>query len=595
MAETIQYRTAPSPEVLAYFRNKGQTLSFDWRDVWPQEHAHAFTVAKATQIEVLNTIREAVDDALARGVPFEQFRAGLEPRLKALGWWGKQLMGDPATGQVELVQLGSPHRLRIIYDANIRTANAAGLWERIWRTREMLPFLIYMETTSVEPRDEHLIWARTPIVLRVDDPWWETHFPPNGWQCKCWVLQVDEEDARAAGWTPDTQAPELDAQDWTNKRTGDVMSVPAGIDPGWQTNPGLTRQMLLEEYLAGRLNGLDGDLKAVVQNDMTSNWLFKKMADGEFYKFGEGLGTQFAAPVGVASSQVAAAAGLKNGVVWLTPDMAFALGQNQHTAADWLKATKAIDEGAVIRAKSKGDKPDPRRFSGLRATPNPDHFEVYRELSGQYYKITLEVRDRTMNMQPVPGGERLVITGFAKVPKKIAELEINVARNAGTLVKEEQGSTAAPTPANPKFLPGNPANLQPQIGPPEQADPLALTGPGANPKYQPDTGTGEPPAQPTIEPPATAPKYQPQIGPDPAQQGSILGPGGTPQFQPFTGPEPGSKTPSLTGPGANPKYQPDTGPAPKPPKPPKKGLFGRSKNTPETPRKGRSKTLQTTR
>jgi hypothetical protein len=504
MAETIRYMADPSPEVMAYFRNKGTTPSFDWRDVWPQEHAHAFTVAKATELEVLNTIRAAVDDAIARGVPFEQFRATLTPRLQALGWWGRQPVIDPVTGETVLAQLGSPHRLRIIYDANIRTANAAGLWERIWRTREVLPFLIYMETTSAEPRDEHLAWAHQPVVLAITDPWWETHFPPNGWQCKCWVLQVDEDDARASGWTPDAKAPELDAQEWTNKRTGDVQSVPAGIDPGWQTNPGLTRQLLLEKYLAGRLGELDGELKAVVQKDLTSNWLFRKMIEGEFYKFGEKMGAQFAAPVGVAAPQVAAAAKLQNGVVWLTPDMAFAMGKNTHTAADWLTATKTIDEGAVLRLKSTADKADPGRFSFLRRATQPDYFEVYREVGGQYFKVTLEVRDRTFDMEKIKGGERLIITGFVPVDRKIALLEVAIARNGGTLVKEELGALVLPSsqpgPAAPKVLP--------------------------------------------------APK---------------------------------------------PENQPETSPEPDAPKPTKKGRFGRSDNRAQPLRKGRSKTLQTTR
>ena len=34
----------------------------------------------------------------------------------------------------------------------------------------------------------HLQWSG--LVLRHDDPWWDTHFPPNGPDCKCWVIAV---------------------------------------------------------------------------------------------------------------------------------------------------------------------------------------------------------------------------------------------------------------------------------------------------------------------------------------------------------------------------------------------------------------------
>ncbi len=51
-------------EALAYFQAKDLRPGFDYRDVWEQEHAHAFTVAKAIQLDVL---REAVEQALDEG------------------------------------------------------------------------------------------------------------------------------------------------------------------------------------------------------------------------------------------------------------------------------------------------------------------------------------------------------------------------------------------------------------------------------------------------------------------------------------------------------------------------------------------------
>ena len=545
MPDNIRFSNDPAPEVLSYFRNKGLTPSFDWRDVWPQEHAHAFTVAKATQIEVLSTIREAIDQAIVNGVPFEQFRATLEPRLRALGWWGRQAVTDTVTGETVDAQLGSPRRLRIIYDANIRTAIAAGLWERIQRSKAILPFLIYIETTSKEPREEHLEWAHEPVVLPVDDPWWETHFPPNGWQCKCSVLQVDEEEAKAAGWTKKTKAPALDEQAWFNKRTGDTEMVPKGIDPGWATNPGFTRQRLLEEYLAGRMTDAEPALKEVIARDLTSNWLFKKMTDGEFYKFGQpaASGTLFAAPIGVVPPEIAKAAGAKNGVIWLTPDGAFAIGktplekdpstyaavggQPRMPASEWMLATRVLDEGAVIRVPSVGDKPNPGRFGSLFPQKNPDAFTVYRLIDGQYYRVDFSLRDRTFDGQKIPGDGRLTIESFHKVSKRVAEKELLAARYAGTLLKEQQGA-ASPEPyqlppgAGGPAGPAEPSKYQPDIGPggahflpPGASGPA---GPGAPSNYQPYTGTG---GAPLLPPGAGGP----------------AGPGDASTFQPYVAPK----------------------------------------------------------
>lgn len=166
-------------DVLAFFRNKGWKVGFDYRDVWREEHAHAFTVAKATQMDVLTSIRSAVGKAIADGQTLRTFQKDLKPTLQRLGWWGRKEMVDPLTGEVKEVQLGSPRRLKTIYNANLRSARAAGQWERAQRTKEALPYLRYSLGPSEQHRPEHMAWDGK--ILPVDHEWWSTHYPPNGW------------------------------------------------------------------------------------------------------------------------------------------------------------------------------------------------------------------------------------------------------------------------------------------------------------------------------------------------------------------------------------------------------------------------------
>jgi uncharacterized protein with gpF-like domain len=116
----------PPVEALAYFRRKGLRVGFAWQDVWQRDHARAFTVAKAMSTDLLEDIRAAVDEAIAGGQTLAQFREGLTPLLQARGWWGRKDMIDPATGERRNVQLGSPRRLRTIFNVNMRMAYQAG-------------------------------------------------------------------------------------------------------------------------------------------------------------------------------------------------------------------------------------------------------------------------------------------------------------------------------------------------------------------------------------------------------------------------------------------------------------------------------------
>lgn len=267
--------------------------------MWREEHATAFTVAKLMQVDLLADLQAAVDKAIAEGQSFAQFRKSIEPTLRERGWWGVQEVVDPETGEVMQAQLGSPRRLRLIYDTNLRTAHAAGQWARIQRTVESHPYLLYTVGPSREHRPDHLAWHGTP--LPVSDAFWHTHMPPNGFGCKCRVRQVSEREAeqlRAEGVpvpasdktairNPDTgaltghhrperqpvqtEAPPVETFEYVNKRTGEINQVPRGIDPGWDTNPGaVARAATTRQLLTGKLDAADPALAVRVVRDLVA-------------------------------------------------------------------------------------------------------------------------------------------------------------------------------------------------------------------------------------------------------------------------------------------------------------------------------------
>lgn len=226
----------PPEEALKWFREKGYALTFDWRDLWASQHARAFTVAKATQLDVLADIREALDKALAGGGTLAEFKKGLRPTLQRKGWWGEKEEVDPLTGESRLVQLGSANRLRTIYETNLRSAQSAGRWERMQRTKAARPYARYVCLLDGNERAQHRAWHGT--ILPIDDPWWKTHAPPNGWGCRCKMQQLSQRDLERFGFEVSAKAPPSPMRTWVNERTGKTLRIPAGIDPGFEFNPG---------------------------------------------------------------------------------------------------------------------------------------------------------------------------------------------------------------------------------------------------------------------------------------------------------------------------------------------------------------------
>lgn len=266
----------PTPEVIGYLERKGVVPAFKWLDVWGEEHAYNFMVSGATELELTTAFRDSIANALRTGQGFENWKLAMREDLARLGWLGPRRIADPTGKEPDrIVDFSSGRRLKTIFWSNMNSARAAGQWERAQRTKKALPYFLYLRTTSKEPREEHLGWVG--IILPVDHPFWITHFPPNGWLCKCQVRQISAREAEhLLGLTPEpggiryiSEVPDLGPPiAHRNRRTGEITMVPPGIDPGWHTNPGIARATTLLRHAEARLSAADGRDATAVLKDM---------------------------------------------------------------------------------------------------------------------------------------------------------------------------------------------------------------------------------------------------------------------------------------------------------------------------------------
>jgi hypothetical protein len=225
---SVTYGSLPFSEQIQFFRSKLRLPTTGWTDVYAQEHDFAFMVAGANRDEILTDFQRAIDKAISEGATLAEFRREFDAIVARYGW--------DYNG-------GRNWRSRVIYDTNLRTSYAAGRYEQLQRIRRTNPYWMYVHSDAVvHPRPEHLSWDGR--VIHADDPWWKSHFPPNGWGCQCTVRALSERDLRRMNKTVSEAPPSNERTVTIGKRSAmgpREVRVPEGIDPGFEYAPGRAR------------------------------------------------------------------------------------------------------------------------------------------------------------------------------------------------------------------------------------------------------------------------------------------------------------------------------------------------------------------
>jgi SPP1 gp7 family putative phage head morphogenesis protein len=112
--------------------------------------------------------------------------------------------------------------LKTEYDTAVSGAESGRKWLQIKAEKEVLPYLQYetMEDSRVRPEHADL----DKIIRRVDDPFWDENYPPNGWNCRCTVRQLAD--------ATETAMDDIDMAD---------------VPPAWRENSGETGAVLKDD------------------------------------------------------------------------------------------------------------------------------------------------------------------------------------------------------------------------------------------------------------------------------------------------------------------------------------------------------------
>jgi hypothetical protein len=203
-----------------------------------QVRAHAFFSAQVQSAEALEAMREEIDAVAAGTTDYASARARLKDVLSRRGWAPDDVSSakEPPPGMDEdewkarkrLTNLASTRRLDLVLRQNVAMAHAVGQREVSMNPvlLERFPYFRYIARSDA--RTTH--GALNNVILRKDDPFWNTHTPPWEFNCRCMIEDADAEDAaRYGGVAAATAAENQDgsrSERVVNAETGAAVDVP---------------------------------------------------------------------------------------------------------------------------------------------------------------------------------------------------------------------------------------------------------------------------------------------------------------------------------------------------------------------------------
>lgn len=207
-------------EAIRFLKGKLPEASLAWDDLAGPVHSKVFTVAGATTADLARDLQASLVDALAKGQTITAFRKDFDRIVQDHGWTYRGKRG---------------WRTSVIFDTNMRTAHMAGRWEQLQANKARRPFLQYRTAGDARVRPMHRQW--NGLVFPIDDAFWQSHYPPNGWNCRCTVRAFSQADLTERDLKVSPPV-EVKTRNVINRDGVITDQVPVGIDPGWDHNVG---------------------------------------------------------------------------------------------------------------------------------------------------------------------------------------------------------------------------------------------------------------------------------------------------------------------------------------------------------------------
>lgn len=171
----------PFEEAAAFFRARVPLTREEWDELEAKLRFRAFTVARLTELDAVNRIREKLLAVTEEGKTFQEFmaEAGEDELLRKAGF-----------------HRSNPWYWETVFRTNIQTAYNAG--RRLQLSRD--PDVLYYEFVGIrDSRQTEICRRRTGVIRPANDPWWSRNTPPLHYGCRSTIRPIYREEAELRG------------------------------------------------------------------------------------------------------------------------------------------------------------------------------------------------------------------------------------------------------------------------------------------------------------------------------------------------------------------------------------------------------------
>ena len=134
---------------------------------------------------------ESLGEALNEGWTERMFIQHMDSLPLKSSRWDRQVVPDMYGGELD-IRMNSQNRLETLFHTYIDASYALVHYQSYIDDVDYAPFWQYDSINDTHTRPNHA--ALDGLVFRWDDPFWQSHYPPNGLNCRCRVRTLSQDD-----------------------------------------------------------------------------------------------------------------------------------------------------------------------------------------------------------------------------------------------------------------------------------------------------------------------------------------------------------------------------------------------------------------